>query len=731
KLHGLHGEDVLQAEIDSRMLGAILQTQIDSLIPSGGTLGKLSPRLEYVYTYITQGRNMMEAAFSIGVSSLLDGNGSVEKIVSGLLGERALLTLTVDITPKSAGDTYKDSEIAYNGLSVQKTNDILKTIRIFVSDFSRDELLAQVVEPVRDVIDNMSQKIPVKLCSSVIDVDATSANLPAAMQLGSVYEIIKEYEFKEDDDITADDIKTVLEKLETSDSTNHASFETDFVGDGIISSVENGDGTHSYSYSQSLNNVLGAYYVKDPQAYTAFDEVFGDDGVVNKNNFDATKFDFDGTDGLFYDARPTAQMMPRFTQGDLAALLLKKMEADDDKSGSLKLYEYLKKVKGAKVTQDACVTLYMALDAADLLGDGFKDKARLLPADRVYLTATVYIGEIFYYDQLTGEPDSSGTPFYRTVLSVNGMTDAEFAKFMLMIDSLNGKNGNQPLDFTVKARDIGAIVYRELRTVEDSLGGAVTYGDGYVELPSVYDFIKKATVPSSDATAEEVRAALQGLAAAKTGSSAYNYDAMLFAVNLVQSEAITLPATAITDTQTLNDNVFGRALKSGFTVQAGASIPVPAVLPDTAAYELRQFNVLRGTGVRDTERREALDGYNGIALSDSVTYLEFTFTVRLKELAPTGSKMLSALPEDAYITLLFEKTTTGIAHCEGYYRLNALSHDALSLLLDMANIDVSEIDAQIARCATAMAQYGGATFGAPVSPEGTAFGSVSFVPPSV
>ena len=702
KLNGIFEQENKKVNVDSRMLGAILQTQINNLISSGGSLGSCNPKLEYVYTYLTSENhvthNMLEAAISVDVRSLLPKDAGVSSMVAGLVGDSAVVTFNVDVTPNTDENfKYLDSSLSYNGLNKEKTELVLKTVSAFVSDFNTEKLLEQVETPMRDTIGKMNDVISIKLCSSEIDLDATPSELPPAIQLSDVFETVKNMLFKDDENITAQGIENVLKSI---DAVNGTNFEQEYLKNVSLSA----------DYKSSLEELTRKYYIKGN--YETFDSLFGDAGILSPDKFDSDKFELER---MYHDPSSEESLRPLFTDGDIAALVLEKMKSETD-SGS-ELYTHLLKVKGVRIIggeSEPTLTAVFELDSSSLVDSNNADELRLLPADKIYLRATVKLSSVGYYNQSNGEeyfgeeePDASYTPFFRTDITLNDMDAETYITAVNMLNSLNknkDENSAKAVDFEVVARDIGAVVYGRISAMQNSLGSDTEFVDGGVRLASVYGYMRTSLLSeNSAASAADVKAAVQGLVAKNnvlSENSEHNYDAEKIIENPLNN-AVNFKFE--NGKISMTDRSFGRGLAGGFNVDLGGGISytAPAVLGDGNGYSLTQLNILSGSL---GNREEFLQGF-GKTLNGAGTYLELTFTLELRQIGTGDFK--NALPENVNVTVLFSKSAGGYEF--EYFRINELNETRQNILFELAGIDVSKyVETQIAKCETALAAYSGA-----------------------
>ncbi len=713
KLNSLLKEDEMRVRINSRMLGAILSTQIDKMTGEG-SLAEIKPSLEYVYTYITvvdgTVHNMMEAAMSVNVTSLLP-DGGVASMISGLVGEKAVITFNVDITPGEESFPYIKGALRYNGITKEKTDTILKTIACFADDFDAASLLAQVEKPIRDVIASMNDVLSVELCSSKIDSSATSENLPEAIRLPDVFSTVKDIMFKEDD-VTADEIKDVLTAV---DRVNDADFEDSyFEGSGIAD-----------SYADSLDSVLDSYYVKEEFRADNFDSLFGDGGMLG--SFSAENFDFDT---LYRDNRSINELRPLFRTEHLGALMIEQMGKEQG------IYKDLMNVRGMKIETfggSAKLIITIEINAASLVGENTSG-ANLLPADKLYLRATVDTGRVRWYDKSVGtvfegegEPPAGYTAFYDTDVTINEMSSATFAAAMKIVKSIGGDGG--ALDIELRAHDIGAVIYDSFASLTDSLGGSIEFENGGVRLVSIYDYMKSSLLgEDSEATAEDIKAALQGLVS-RTGEedSEYNfYPNDIIVHDLGQGDPEISGNIVSGVTLSMDDYAFGYGLVNGFDIkQSGVTIyhTQPVINKEgNNKFVLEQLNILPyGLG----SRADFINGFFGEPINDGGRkFVEFTFGMQLGDIAG-ASQLAGVIPQNTmYVTLLFEQNGDG-GYSIVYYRINSMNERAQNALMELANINAGDIDAQIAECADALDSYRGAEF-TDARDAQKAFGRIAF-----
>lgn len=551
-----------KVQIDSRMLGAVLQSQIDTLIKDGGSLGTYNPSIEYVITYKTSvdhiGHTMLRAAISIDTADLLSADNAAASIVTGLIGSKAVITFDVDITPEPEGGfaegfAYIDGKITYNGLTVEKTGKILKTIGCFVEDFDRAALLEQIETPMRDAIGRMNDVIEIELCSSRIDVDATVSNLPVVEEsaenrteiaLPTVFETVKQMMFADDDEnngelnkeITAQGIEDVLRAIDEGDNEG---FEQAYIGDDAMRMKREdgvdaeGNPTDIYvpTYEGSFAEILEKYYIKGN--YTTFNQLFGEAGITNTNSFSAANFDFEK---LYYENRSTEAMRPFFEDNDLAALILEKMQEETSN-----IYANLLDVKGLRIDENSDhthrMTMYVRLQASDLLDDANADKTSILPAQVMYLKATVYLDRVAYYDKATGKgydsyedaladpsPDKMITEYYVTELTINDMDEDTYGTAVKMMQSLNGSAGDSTaedkgLNLDATARDIGAAIKGRFADMEESLGCELEFVQDGVKTRIDIRLYQKVTIDRRGGAADEYRIGACGVAGVATTQS--------------------------------------------------------------------------------------------------------------------------------------------------------------------------------------------------------------------
>lgn len=660
--------------VNSRMLGAILDTQINSMLPEGSTVANYAPELQYIYTYGStvdgKYRNFAEVAIAVNTASLLPGDGGVGAIIGGLLEDKIIITFNIDITPNSS--EYAAGSISYNGLNKTKTDAVFKLVSAFVNDFDSSGLLRQIEQPMRDAINGMNDVIDMKICSSLIDLDAMQ-DLPPAIEFSDIFSTVKNMLFKEDENISARDIEDVLTELS---KVNEQEFVELLLSRVRISIDEEGVA----NYDASLEDLKLKYYLVGNDL--TFDLLFGDGGKLS-SDFNAANFD---TDKLKTDPRAESNLRPVFTDGDIAALVYEKMKEDTDKGGEA--YKDLLNIKGASISENS-ITIIFELNSAEFLDSSNIGNARLLPADVIYLKAVIDINTVL---------DNNGENYYKTNITLNDMSSDTYAATLKILDSLNKKqsdDGEKAIDLDTVSFNIGSLVYEKVNDIRESIG-EVEFINGGMRFPSVYSFIKLKLLPDSTATPEQFKSAIQGLAAKEEGSSDYNYSTGNIVVNQI---ADTVTPVLGDGKIKFGDRSFGYVLKNGFTL---GGFNQSAILADDD-FTLTQLNILCGNDARKAH----ISSFNGKDYSAD-TLIEFTFSVNLQNLG--DGKFKSVLSDTAYVSVVFKRTSSGFGY--EYFRINELTEADQNLLMQLGSIDEEEdIRPQIVKCETALSAYTNAEFG--------------------
>lgn len=704
-LNGMANRSVL---INDRMLGAILNAQIDTIVGGGAesTISQMQPKLEYLILSSTQNdtaagtekHNFIEMGLSVNVASLMgDVGGGFGTIISNLIGKKVVLVVKMDITPVAEGEefTFEETTIGYNDLNGTETARILSTIKKFGLDFDTSSLLLQLETPLRDAMKQMSSILPVKLCDSSINLDETFKDLPSAIELPSVYHAIDMFLFKDDanDVITPNGIEQVLTGV---DEVNKNGFDAEYITNPA-----------HLNYNNFMNSIEDKYYIKpqydenEQKIPLTFDMLFGENSLISSKDgvFSTDNFNFNGKGGLFYDTRTSENLKPTFYDNELAALMKEKMLVDES-------YGTIANIRELTTSTDGNITFIVEVSLTSLLGSGNEDKIKLLPADRLMIKATIDTHEVKYYlKDTTGEDCNAETPgavaYYKTDFTINNMSDTAFNVLDAMLKHLNG--GTAAFDFDSQKRSIGSMVYEQFNALEDNLGGkiefvsetvtegGITSVKNGIKIISFYDFLKIALKLDPQTSTQLVKSTIQGLMPyneemyEEGNKNDKNYKIENIVVNNIISA----------DDPAGNEH---KAIKpiGTFPMYTGANIYgtdrflggiLAAAVNKENLFELVQLNIIDKD---DEQNMPRINEYvkNIEDYAEFTTFLEFTF----KMYGFAGSGDLSGIiPNEIYVSIILPYNNsfagTDKAYGEITYRINDLSKAENDLLMDIIGIN--------------------------------------------
>ncbi len=678
-----------RVKISDRMLGAIMNAQIEQLTSGDGLIKDMTPKVEYLIMHLRDGRNVLELGLSADVVSSLGDD--VKKLVESFMGEKIIFIIEIDVTlDLLEGQQYLDTDLSYNDLGVERTELLLSTIAKIGVDINFDSVISEIETPVRDVIKSMNELLNIDLKDSIsnIDLDATRKNLPPAIELPNVYEMIDVMLFSNetgDDVITPDSIERVFDKL-LGDYTP--------VGSAVAE-----------DYSALIEELEDDYYFVAPQDFNpnSFEDLFS---IVDVEKFDVANFNLDGTadgegsditDGLFYDTRSAGEQgfAPVISEGEIALLI--QQQLDDEANVQ---FSGFGDVVAVEISNEK-IMLTVKMDASSYLNG----KENFLPKNEFYVIATIDTKNVL--------KDGSDNPYaYSVEVTCNGMTTSQedgisdFEIMQKMIETLSGELDNLNIE-SIK-ENIGKTVYEKLDELSD-LGG-ITFVDGGIQLPGIYSFLKKVLIPDDTEHSEgDVQAALQGLYAKKGNSSSNNYVYSEIVINEIPTvqPSVTVDFKDTGAEVTLTDKHLGYGLQHGLSVDIngdgddddlGEQIikPISDVNTESAElFTLKQVNVIAKTDTVLRLKLQELFANRGIAYSEDKNYLELTFALDISSDHDAENAISAIVPNELYVTFYVSHQSLGNDNSnyeiEDLYVINSLTDSQQKLLETLIGLNISSI----------------------------------------
>ncbi len=483
----------LELTVTDRMLAAALSGQMDRLLTGeGGGFGGLTLTLDALTFVKDKGSNDLFALLAVeaDVSELFGGafagESLLEKIATGLMPEKILLTVKADITrDRPAGATPVPTTFVLN--SCENTDRALDALSKLVPSLDLGEMAGQVESMLNDMLDGLYKTLDIRLVASTVEYDQTGgwSGNGGALVMPDIFTVVTDTALVDDGGnrvVTPDELKNVLRGL------------NDTSGVDTESNV-------AQSYSGFIDQVTDKYYLAPAPGDKL--ETFAD-LTAFMSSFDTSKFRITGDDPavkyLAHDTRSVAELKPIMSGGELGALLVEQM------GEGVKDYTVNKVTTG-----DDTLTVVLGISVGDLLPNDVKF---LMTADTLYVTATVDLSVI----------DGDGTaqdPYrYGVNVALNAM-DAETYAAMLKIVRFF----NPAFDIEAQVNEFGKILYDQMKTVNDSFASSVSEGGAsatsdffeFTErglvMNDFYTFLaSKMNVELSDgATTDTLKGALQGL----------------------------------------------------------------------------------------------------------------------------------------------------------------------------------------------------------------------------
>ena len=636
KLSELLGEkfENLRVVINDRMMGAILSATMDNILQDND-FASYDLEVEQVIISTSTGavnRQFIEMGLSAGISSLFsEVDGSLASILSAFLPERIMLSVKLDITRGLGDGEYAKTEIKYNDLTAQRTENVLKVIGKFAGSLDIDNILEQIETPVRDMLNTMYETI-----GSVRFEDS-------ALVLPDIFTTISDMLFKDENGsavATGEEIRDVLKGLDGSDD------------EGFVESL--GVSAPAANYQHFADDIKGKYYIKGSEKADTFDEIFN---LVDITGFKSDRFDIDE---LQHDKRAAEELKPFISDGELAKIFADAIEGNAALPTGAEIV-------GIHVGTTGEGRQYIRIAAKfklDKLGD---DISSIIPIKDVYIVATSFVDK----------PQEGTNDCYETTIAVNKMTPAELGTLQRMLKHLNVDT-----DFDEIRNIIGENIFKQLNTLHTSLGeDGFEFVDGGIELIDFYDFLAKATKVSADG--ETIKGAVQGLYERKdSGDSDYNF---------TQSNIVGNTLGTLDDREPQNnfeefDILRGKARMSDKKFAA----LLAGQFNKNDVGELKELTIVSSlSGEEKTKKYYDEMKALGVTSPDGKNYMRLVVDVELQKLlGDNTSDIMTFLPTHTMITMYI--SLDGEMHCD-VIRINSLTASQQKVLFDIANLDSASV----------------------------------------
>ncbi len=619
----LYSENDIKLHVTDRMLGAAMSGQMNKVIGTGGLEGmdlKLDA-LSFVRKPSKPSHLYTQLAVEADLSGMFDSFGDNElmaRLAMGLMPERLLFTVTVDITRDlAAGDTKDGVEFKLN--SCENTDRALATIEKFMPSFELNEMSEQIGNMLNDMLDQMGKTFDMKFVASTYDKTPSGwTGEPGGMELPDIFTVVTDLVLVDDDGtkiVSSSQLKEVLRAINDTSGVN--------VAGGIAE-----------DYSDFIHQVVDKYYLDPKTEINTFDELTSfltAFETSKENNGFRVRGNTVGVKYMAYDTRSIDELKPVMRGDELGALIKSKMGAD--------VADYT--IESVS-TGDGSLTIVLSVNVGNLLPE---DVNFLLTADKLYVTANVEM------DTVLGD-GTDGDPYrYDLSVNLNTMNFTTYNSAMRIIEFF------QPdFDIAEKVSDFGRILYDQMQAINDSFALAETGGtesgntgffsftvDGLV-MTDFYTFLasKTGVTVGGETKPADVKAALQGMYAynanfpPEEGKVSNNYKLE----SIVFNPSDKAPAAASEGTHSdVTFNSFLRSVEGMGHVYIDQTVMIHAGDKTTAADAARTW-ILK---------------HIGIAPAANTDYLMVTARMAMADYMTSDSGSTSFLPDnDVYGTIVYE-----------------------------------------------------------------------------
>lgn len=660
--------NVRTLQLTDRMLGAVMRALMPDFVSSSGygDYGLELRTLKIAQRVADDGltHDMVTVVFSLKTSEML--KSEVVEYIGGVLPAYISMGLAVDMTPDLTAEQRLSAEITcyneitsagsadiLNGLTSEKVVEALENI---VPNINLKQLLGVMSDGISSVVDNMTAALPsFSFVPSKDNSSAYAAEFPSLFDLAAQLMGLNDPEKSEADRVSGDELKSAVNYL------------VNYTYDG-------GEVSANATYDAFLSSVQKNYYLSGQ--LTDFDSIFTsltgsfDASALRLN--EAKSYSYGGStvwyNGMLYDPRSASELNVDITETDLVAIM-REFAAASLADGT--------ELVRAEVTEHG-IALYVRIGVSSMLEEKYR---ALINCDYIYAAVKL---------DLDAPADDNGDGVfdrYEAAIAINGQSEngADYATLMRLIKAF----GAADFDLDGIARDVGKAAYDALVNLDAAkLGYTLDAAGGKIVLPSFYDYAMTLLgVDKSTYTADDMKAAMQGIRAAQVNTDTVKYyvneDGTNAAVNVNNFDAaktILDPVSddfdylskieGVTDLNTpvsVYDNELGKVV-SGKAAQSLGSLAQLAVIPNGAAKV--------GTA---KDMYDVLGSYAATPLDADKIYVAFTFDAKVADLFSAGDNLAGVLPTDVYMTIVY--TYDGGALDYAYLRVNGLTEKQQTLLV--------------------------------------------------
>ena len=669
-------EDInsIKLNITDRMLGAVLSSQMDSLLGDMDLTFKLD-----AFTFVEKNNHSYALiAVELDIASMLGDLGSdnmLGALAANIMPERMVLSVMVDYT---RGVERNPAEFLFNDYT--NTGKVISTLARLMPSFNVEEMSEKISDTVTQMLDMLHDTLNAE---PVTYNAATSRS--AGIQLSDIFTVITDLVLKEDDGtttVTPQELRNIL----------HG-----FYNPGEAADRENNVNENS-SYSGFISSFVDKYYLNSKTEITSFTELssfmtglgtdFTGNKLLVKPNADES---VSGKIYLAHDERSADELKPTMDGESIGALLVEKMPENLKESFS---------IYNVQTDNDRLqITLIIRIDK--LLPDTVQ---KLLDG-----VSELYVTAIVHFDRLNAT--ESG---YYVDIKINDMDNPTHNALIRL-----AQHFDPSFDVDAQVNEFGEVLYEQLGSLEDSVGdGLVSFTSRGMEFPGFYDFLAKKMNLADEYTANDLKNALQGMYAHNDEYvNENNYTEEFYSRN---SSDLTLDYMFTISGGTATDAEFNDFFDSIGDILAGGK--------GKSGINSEQTIILAKGDTRDNAYgtdgasspkviREWIKNNTGNDTSDEeLLIVTFKLTVALSMKGNDSSG--GFLPDEIYITAIFRRNSdTGLFENDIDFIYNNLTDSQYNMISHLLGIENKEGDNTVninSVCAQAVANLnalfdGGAT----------------------
>ncbi|MCH5155902.1 MAG: hypothetical protein J1F69_04775 [Clostridiales bacterium] len=491
--------NAIKLYITDRMLGAALSKQMDKLTGGSGMenikftlealtfVKKSSPdnpavpdpaKANHLYALLA-----VEVDLSEMLSSLGGDNALLGKLVTGLMPENILLTITVDIT-RDRSITRDDAEFVIN--SCKNTGRAISTLEKLVSDIDLTKISKEISDKLNEMLDQMDSTLSIELAAStyVFDNDSHAwLGDGASIVMPDIFTVIAEMVLLDEND------QTIVKPEKLKDVIRDLNNPADIAP------------SEAEGYGDFIKDVFDKYYLKEDKTVDDFDKL-----TTYMQDFTTDKLRVHESNGLAHDKRDINELNPVMSGDELLALLKGHMGGNE----SVQSYSIVKVATG-----DNELTVTLSVSLKDLLAKADKVQ-KLIKAKTLYVTVT------FYTDKKVNTGTEEDPHYgYKSTMEVNvkhqgenDVMDKDTYNAMLKIIGLFADD----FDIEGQVSEFGVILYEQMQSLNKSMGGSeerslFKFKESGLELTDFYTFLALKMEPEllNDYTNDDIRKTVQGL----------------------------------------------------------------------------------------------------------------------------------------------------------------------------------------------------------------------------